>query len=213
MSERDTYRDWSAAYVLGALDPAERAEFEAHVTGCDACRKEVASLAPLPGLLRGIDLGAPLEVPESVVARATEKIGFDLSAMRASRNRWRWVAVAAVAIMVVVSLVGSWPSTAPEGATIAIDPGAKVQGSILVEEKAWGTAVYLELSGLPESEYYRAWAISDAGEREQIASWGPTPSRVAKVSGASSIPTGSLRTVVVTGGDEDDELAVVRIET
>ena len=41
--------DWSAsaaAYLLGALDDDERRAFEAHLDTCEACRAEVADLAP-----------------------------------------------------------------------------------------------------------------------------------------------------------------------
>jgi hypothetical protein len=39
------------AYVLGALDPAERRVFEDHLPHCANCRSAVSSLAGLPGLL------------------------------------------------------------------------------------------------------------------------------------------------------------------
>lgn len=44
------------AYLLGALDPRERFEFEAHLGGCDSCRTELVRLAPLPGMLNQISL-------------------------------------------------------------------------------------------------------------------------------------------------------------
>jgi hypothetical protein len=40
-----------AAYVLGALSPAERLEFERHLPTCASCRRSVAQLAGMPGLL------------------------------------------------------------------------------------------------------------------------------------------------------------------
>jgi hypothetical protein len=39
------------AYVLGALSPSERADYERHLAGCPACREAVAEIAVLPGLL------------------------------------------------------------------------------------------------------------------------------------------------------------------
>jgi putative zinc finger protein len=44
------------AYLLGALDPRERFEFEAHLGNCDTCRVELVRLAPLPGMLNQISL-------------------------------------------------------------------------------------------------------------------------------------------------------------
>ena len=43
------------AYVLGALAPAERADFERHLPACATCREAVANLAVLPGLLGRLD--------------------------------------------------------------------------------------------------------------------------------------------------------------
>src|SRR4051794_40547905 len=47
----DAYAEWDAAYVLGALAPAERLEFEGHLALCTRCRASVAEIAGLPGLL------------------------------------------------------------------------------------------------------------------------------------------------------------------
>jgi anti-sigma factor RsiW len=38
-------------YVLGAIDPAERAQVEGHLATCRDCRDELAGLAALPALL------------------------------------------------------------------------------------------------------------------------------------------------------------------
>jgi anti-sigma factor RsiW len=43
------------AYVLGALSPAERGEYERHLATCTECRGSVATLAVLPGLLARLD--------------------------------------------------------------------------------------------------------------------------------------------------------------
>jgi len=38
-------------YVLGAIDPADRALVEEHLASCPECREELAGLAGLPALL------------------------------------------------------------------------------------------------------------------------------------------------------------------
>ncbi|PJJ65662.1 anti-sigma factor family protein [Compostimonas suwonensis] len=49
--DRDPFRDWDAAYVLGALSPDDRRAFERHLATCPACSAAVAELAGMPGLL------------------------------------------------------------------------------------------------------------------------------------------------------------------
>ena len=50
----DKFAHWDAAYVLGALSPAERREFEEHKASCASCQAAVSELAALPGLLAQI---------------------------------------------------------------------------------------------------------------------------------------------------------------
>ena len=57
-------------YVLGAIDPAERALVDEHLSSCQECREELASLAGLPAMLRKVPiveaerLAAPEQDPE-----------------------------------------------------------------------------------------------------------------------------------------------------
>jgi len=43
-------------YVLGAIDPAERAQVDAHLMTCRDCRDELAGLAGLPALLSRVSM-------------------------------------------------------------------------------------------------------------------------------------------------------------
>lgn len=53
MNDRaDDIHEWDAAYVLGSLSATDRALFESHLEGCDACTRSLADLAGLPGVLR-----------------------------------------------------------------------------------------------------------------------------------------------------------------
>ena len=47
----DKFAQWDAAYMLGALSPADRREYEEHLAGCPTCQAAVSELAALPGLL------------------------------------------------------------------------------------------------------------------------------------------------------------------
>jgi len=50
----DPFREWDAAYVLGALSASDRRAFEEHLRTCDACRTAVGELAGIPALLRTV---------------------------------------------------------------------------------------------------------------------------------------------------------------
>jgi hypothetical protein len=70
----DKFAQWDAAYVLGALSPAERREFEEHLASCPSCQAAVSELAALPGLLAQLppDDAAMLSLADETVAGSSE---------------------------------------------------------------------------------------------------------------------------------------------
>lgn len=119
-------------YVLGAIDPAERALVDAHLTTCRECRDELAGLAGLPALLARVSteeaialaatgdpaplagLGTTPEPPRELLATV-----LDLTAARRRRRRWREAALAAAAAAIIAVGVlgglrlGSSPAVPP----------------------------------------------------------------------------------------------------
>jgi hypothetical protein len=53
-------------YVLGAIDPAERALVDAHLATCEACRAELAEFAGLPSLLALVPAGEAIALAEGL---------------------------------------------------------------------------------------------------------------------------------------------------
>lgn len=51
MSAPDPFTSYDAAYVLGALSPQDRSDYEAHLPECERCARAVRELAGMPGLL------------------------------------------------------------------------------------------------------------------------------------------------------------------
>ncbi|MEZ0493092.1 zf-HC2 domain-containing protein [Kineococcus sp. TBRC 1896] len=62
--DADPYATTAGPYVLGALTPSDRADFEHHLRSCADCRRSVEELAGLPGLLA--------RTPREVVDTLTE---------------------------------------------------------------------------------------------------------------------------------------------
>ena len=69
-------REQLGAYVLGALEPGERAEVEAHLAECRACAAERDALAGLPALLdhaHGLEMVPPPAAMEERVLDAVAR--------------------------------------------------------------------------------------------------------------------------------------------
>jgi anti-sigma factor RsiW len=55
-------------YVLGAIDPGERALMDAHLDTCEECRAELAELAELPGLLAMVPAEEAIALAEGLLS-------------------------------------------------------------------------------------------------------------------------------------------------
>ena len=98
MDVHDQLGDQAAAYALGALTPAERQAFDAHLATCVACAAEVRSLLPVTGALAWI--ASPAE--PSAFARSRL-----LSAVRGGhRGSSRGWLAAAASVALAVGLGG-----------------------------------------------------------------------------------------------------------
>src|SRR5215469_8573548 len=97
-------------YVLRAIDPAERALVDAHLSVCHDCREELAGLAGLPALLGRVPLPdverlaldeTELRDLEEPPAELLDSLLGQISARRRAR-RWRGVLVAAAAAIIAI---------------------------------------------------------------------------------------------------------------
>ena len=210
MTDHEIFREWSAAYVLGALDAEERQRFEGHLVGCEQCRGDVAVFAPIPALLAGIDSPEAVSVPGSVLEDALLRVRSERSSLLRSRRRWRGSAALAgvAAVAAVVFLAGSQLLTEaePDATSLTVDAESVVTAEITVASRSWGTAINLDLEDLPPRDGYVAWAVDREDAWQQVAVWGPTSSAQAQVWGASSFATADLSSVVVTTEDGSETL-------
>src|SRR5215472_2824183 len=99
-------------YVLGAIDPAERAQVDEHLATCADCREELASLAGLPALLRKVPiveaerLAAAEQDPELTGVPSPEMLTSLVARTTNVRRIRRWRGLAAAAAVALVAVAG-----------------------------------------------------------------------------------------------------------
>ena len=93
-----------ASYVLGALSPAERSEYQSHLADCEECTRSVRMLAGLPGLLARVsadvlDVQRPDEpVPGTLLPALVDEVH-----RRERRRTWLVSGLAAAAAVAVIA--------------------------------------------------------------------------------------------------------------
>jgi len=209
----DPYREWDAAYVLGALSPSDRRAFERHLGSCPACREAVGELAGMPGILGTLtaehadaltsedtgDAARDDDAPGTVVPLATLA-----AAVRRRRARRRSLLSAAAVALVAAGAVGgaavagSGDDPAPPPAVVAgttevaLEPvgTADVRADLTLTSVAWGTRLDWSCS-YPVGEWegdatYELVLVDESGTREVVATWSATDAGRSSGLGASS---------------------------
>jgi hypothetical protein len=185
-------------YVVGAIEPAERAKLESHLESCPACRDELAGLAGLPALLGRVNqaqitqvAGPPPELLDSLLARAARRRrgvrGFFGRPPGAGRLWWTPAALAACALVLAGVLAGGLVSAitrddrpvatptasqSPGGERLnAANASNRVKAELVLYQRRWGTKVELHLAGAPFGGHCRWFAVARNGQRDALGSW------------------------------------------
>jgi len=230
----DQFATYDAAYLLGALTPADRSEYEEHLAQCDSCRHAVNQLAGLPGLLAALTLeqarGAgeqPPDLPSTLLPRLMHEV---------QRTRFRRrltnavVGLAAASVFVlallVVGLHGPSASNHGDVATaplaLAMTPTSDsepISATAQIDEKDWGTqivvrCIYLahgdggQYPGGATGPKYSMYVIDKSGGHERIASWEAKPGPPIVVDGSTSVPRSQIASVQVRDAENDTILAL-----
>jgi len=105
-------------YATGELPPPRRSQLEAHLAGCEACRREAETLA------RGLAALATLErepAPRPQVMETLRRRAGEVSRARPAVvslwRRYRWVAAAAAVVVLAIGLATFTPQTPRQTAT------------------------------------------------------------------------------------------------
>jgi predicted anti-sigma-YlaC factor YlaD len=176
-------------YVVGAIDPAERAAVDAHLSHCPECREELAGLAGLPALLgrvpvadvermmRGDDVleEPPAELLDSLLAQVS---------VRRRARRWRTFAATAAAAVIaigggiavgdaVVSNSGSSQHVTAPSAELATGSNAAtgVNAAVYYTTSASGMSMKVQASGIAPGTHCQFWVNTKAGQNVLAGTW------------------------------------------
>lgn len=188
------------AYVVGALDPRERADVEAHLGQCPMCRDELAQLAPLPGLLSRLTVEEAVSGPPPVDDAMLERLLTAAARDRRAATHRRWLAVAAAAVVIAggtTAGVATYHSMNTTHWQQVSAQSGRVNMKVDIEPASTGTTLQLWLRGVPADERCQLIAVADDGTQDIAGSWVATYSGTATIRGTTSIAREHLRQLVI----------------
>jgi len=205
----DSYREWDAAYVLGALSADERREFEKHLDGYDRCRASVAELAGIPGILAKLPVADAVEIAAAPEHRAGEstfpELGIVQRLARAEVRRRRRSIILAVAagLIVVGSLGGLWASNA-FGPSVHLHEMTAlgqdfVTAQVAVVPEAYGSRIVWSCqypSTWKQAFGYDLVVIDAAGDSTTVATWS-SAGNADGLTATTAIPATTIRAVEI----------------
>lgn len=219
-NDHERLSEWDGAYVLGALTASDRARYELHLDGCDACRRAVAELAPTAGLLSRLsaDRARAIGASTGPVRVATPDPSLRGRIVQTARRRrarritaWTLAAsIAVVAVAVPTVLVVSNASSS--GTVYALDDvaGAPIEASVKLTSAPWGTRIDLvcEYTGkvldAPPGGWPYALAITDdSGATSVLSTWRAGPGSTTELSAGTDLAAADIGSVEIRTMDGD----------
>ncbi|MEV4267248.1 zf-HC2 domain-containing protein [Kribbella sp. NPDC049584] len=189
MTEHD--RTQLGAYALGALEPGEVAEVDAHLATCAECRAELAELEEMKDFLGEVPPEAFLDGPpeggdlllQRTLRAVRESSPEPAVQVPAKRRSSRWLMVAAALVAVAGALGGGVAlgrSTAPQATT---EPAAgyrevkttdSVTGATMattVEPRTGWSWVQVQVKGLRAGDQCQLLVTDSSGKTWTAGSW------------------------------------------
>ena len=173
-------RQLLGVYVVGAIDPAERAIVDNHLQECAACREELSGLAGLPALLGRVPredvlrmgdggLGMPEmdEPPAELLNSLLQRV-----AVTRRTRRWRSMLTLAAAVAIAAGGTAAVVSAAHPGSFHDTDHASKAQLAATVDYSStpWGMAVKVGVTGVPANTVCTLHA-DQSGHWVAVGSW------------------------------------------
>ncbi|HEY0870013.1 MAG TPA: zf-HC2 domain-containing protein [Acidothermaceae bacterium] len=211
------------AYVLGALDPADRSRVDAHLATCAECRDELASLAGLPGLLGRVSRAEVEDEPSDPGPQLLDRLLNAAATQRRQDRRRRWLTSVAAAVIALAGIgvaigVGqdrhqtvsaTKPPAGVSETFTATNPQTHVQASVTEWKKGWGASLQVTVTGVTAElagARCQLIAVGPGGKTDVAASWaapseGYTGTSKVDANGATALASSDITAFKVVGSD------------
>jgi predicted anti-sigma-YlaC factor YlaD len=199
-------------YLLGAIEPAQRALVDRHLPACAPCRAELAGLAELPALLRRVPVEEAWQLPPDATAPppgpSLAALARQVSGIR--RRRWRLTAAAAVmaGLAVAGGLLGLHAVVARPQAAAAVqwavtaqdaNPATGAWAAIRYTPVPWGTELEVQVTGIAAGTRCQLLVTGPRGQDLAAGGWTiAAGDRAAWYPASVPLPDSSVRGFAVT---------------
>lgn len=178
-----TFRELLGVYVVGAIEPSERAVVDAHLNQCYECREELAGLAPLPALLHrvpaaeaeGILLGTQATDVAEPSPEMLDSLLREVGAKRRTR-RVRAMFTAAAAVLVAVGGAAAVSEAmAPHHPARFVDVASASKGAVSATVRyggsSWGTNMSVRVTGVKKWTSCEFYVLTKDGRKVLAGGW------------------------------------------
>jgi anti-sigma-K factor RskA len=201
-SSSDRFRYDDGAYVMGALDDADRRAFEAHLETCPDCHERVAEARAAVDLLSGVtatEVAEPPPMPDTLLPGL-------LGAVQRERARGRWLitslgAVAAACVTAVVVLL--WPASSsqsgPAPRALTAVRTSPITATAKLISREWGTEIDVVCHYRKNVEHYayRLIVVDDQGNQHSAGGWKLAPGEETAFTGGTSVRLSDIARVEI----------------
>jgi anti-sigma factor RsiW len=178
-------------YLLGAIEPAQRALVDRHLAACRSCRAELSGLAGLPSLLRRV----PADVIRQLLADSTPQAmpGPPLNALLARataiRRRRRLLAAAAAvatgiaaasAVQALHEVTARPPAAVAPARAVTVQATNPVTGTwaaVRYTAQPWGTELDVSVTGVAPGTQCHVLVTGLRGQVISAGGWDYAASR------------------------------------
>lgn len=217
----DLFEHDDAAYLLGALDRAGLAAFEAHLADCAGCAARIAALRPAVGALAqgddavrdmlALSLEAAVEPAEVVSAPQPDRVAWLAQLVERRRRRVRWAfgglaAVAAAAVVALVVAVATPTAPAVTARQMIATGAAAIRATAAIAATPWGSEITIDCSYTGASQYasgdiYALEVVDGSGRSHEIGTWTLAQNTQARFTSGTALAPGQISAINVVGQD------------